>query len=188
MAGGADLFCNIQEKLMEFSYWEGIFLKSLLLSALMVLFSLGCATKNSLKIAKPPQKAKHYAKYENIKKYLEKAQKFKYKADLELFQILDYWQNPDEIEKNQAGDCEDKSLWLYSKLIGEGYSDIRLVIGKLRVDDKINHMWVIWQIEGETFILDSTTKLDPIKLSDLPYQAYKPLYSYYKNQKWEHIS
>lgn len=116
------------------------------------------------------------------------AQKFTYVADQELFNLIDYWQNPDELEENQAGDCEDKALWLYSKLIEEGYSNIRLVIGKLRVKDRINHMWVAWHVEGEVLILATTLKTGPLKSSELPNKFYKPLYSYYKSQKWEHIS
>ena len=155
----------------------------------MILFTTGCLSTNSdNNFGKPTLKTPYDEKYEKIQKYLKKAQNFTYRSDQELFYIKDYWQNPDEIEINQAGDCEDKSLWLYSKLIKEGFSDIRLVIGKFNVNDVVNHMWVAWYTNDGVFILDATSKYGPIKIINLPENYYKPLYSYYKNQKWEHIS
>lgn len=164
-------------------------MKKLIYIPIFLLFATGCVTtnSNSYNLWKTTQSTPYDKKYEKILKYLEKAQNFSYISDQKHFNKKDYWQNPDEIEISKAGDCEDKSLWLYSKLIEEGFTDIRLVIGKHAVDNKNTHVWVEWYNDGEIFILDGTYSDGLQILSYLPVWLYKPLYSYYKDQKWKHV-
>ena len=164
-------------------------MKKLIYIPILLLFVTGCVTTNSNlhNMWKTTQSTPYDKKYEKILKYLEKAQNFSYISDQKHFNKEDYWQNPDEIEISKAGDCEDKSLWLYSKLIEEGYTDIRLVIGKYAVDNTNTHVWVEWYNDGDIFILDGTQNYGLQTLSSLPVWLYKPLYSYYKDQKWKHV-
>jgi len=98
----------------------------------------------------------------------------------------DYWQLPEETEKKGRGDCEDKAIWLYSKLIKEGFTDVRLVIGKYRESSPYFHAWVVWYQEDKIFILDPTKNRSIWELRDYPAGYYQPYYSYYKNKKWRH--
>ena len=95
--------------------------------------------------------------YRKVRKYLETASRFKYKADASG---ADYWQIPLETEKLGMGDCEDKSIWLYSKLLKEGFDNIRLVLGYYRISKSSFHMWVNWYTNGRVYILDPTMNDD----------------------------
>jgi predicted transglutaminase-like cysteine proteinase len=163
-------------------------MKKLIYIPILLLFATGCVTTNSNlhNMWKTTQSTPYDKKYEKILKYLVKAQNFRYISDKKHFN-KDYWQNPDEIEISKAGDCEDKSLWLYSKLIEEGFTDIRLVIGKYKADNTNAHVWVEWYNESDIFILDGTYNDGLQIVSNLPVWLYKPLYSYYKDQKWKHV-
>ncbi len=69
----------------------------------------------------------------------------------------DDWQSPWLTEMKQAGDCEDKALWLYTRLRAQGYDNVRLVIGHYRAMDKDYHVWIMHRDgEGITRILDPT--------------------------------
>ncbi len=52
----------------------------------------------------------------------------------------DHWQSPSETESRRAGDCEDKSIWLFSRLKMNGYQNLRLVVGKYRPTDRQYHV------------------------------------------------
>ena len=120
---------------------------------------------------------------------MKKAHEFQY--DEELFYerlpnpafnikgaMADYWQLPDETEKRGKGDCEDKAIWLYSKLLKDGFADVRLVIGKYRRSDILFHAWV--------FILDPTKRKTVRELKDFASDYYQPYYSYYREKRWCH--
>jgi hypothetical protein len=115
-----------------------------------------------------------------VEEYLRKAHEFQY--DEELFYeelpnpafhikgaMADYWQLPDETEKRGKGDCEDKAIWLYSKLLKEGF-----------------HAWVVWYYDDAVFILDPTKQKTIRELKDFASDYYQPYYSYYKERKWCH--
>lgn len=52
----------------------------------------------------------------------------KYVSDEELFGKRDYWQPPEDFEKQRKGDCEDFALWTWRQLISMGY-DARFIGG-----------------------------------------------------------
>jgi predicted transglutaminase-like cysteine proteinase len=99
----------------------------------------------------------------------------------------DLWQLPEETEALGAGDCEDLAIWLYSKLLSEGLSNIRFTVGLAGSEENQSmHAWVTWYERGEIYILDPSRRggiFGPGQSGSITYQPY---YSYYLNQKWHH--
>jgi predicted transglutaminase-like cysteine proteinase len=122
-------------------------------------------------------------RYKKVRKYLETASKFKYKSD---GVGADYWQLPLETERLGTGDCDDKAIWLYSKLFKEGFEDIRLVLGNYRRSRSSFHMWVNWYHNGKVFILDPTDNDGIWRADEYPKDFYEPSYSFYKDKSWKH--
>ena len=120
--------------------------------------------------------------YKKVEKFLEMASKFKYKNDS---RGADNWQLPLETEKCGAGDCDDKAIWLYSKLIKEGTDDVRLVLGNYKRGELSVHMWVNWYHDGQVFILDPTID-NGIRPAKQYSDYYQPFYSFHKDRKWKH--
>jgi predicted transglutaminase-like cysteine proteinase len=100
--------------------------------------------------------------------------------------MADYWQLPHQTEKRGKGDCEDKAIWLYSKLLKKGFKNVRLVIGKYRSSDIIFHAWVVWYHKSRIFILDPTHQGAIKELKNFSSDYYRPYYSYYHSVKWHH--
>lgn len=129
--------------------------------------------------------APHNKDYQKVYEYLETASRFEYMADVKG---ADYWQSPSETERLGTGDCDDKAIWLYSKLIKEGIDNIRLVLGNYKSGEFSVHMWVNWYQDGQVLILDPT--IDNGIRSSFEYWTdyYQPFYSFYKGEKWKHFS
>ncbi len=123
------------------------------------------------------------ASKKKVKKLLKIASKFKYKVDR---RGADNWQLPFETEKLGAGDCDDKAVWLYSKLIKEGIDDVRLVLGNYKSGEFSVHMWVNWYHDGQVFILDPTIDNGIRSAEQYSKDYYKPFYSFHKGEKWKH--
>ncbi len=66
------------------------------------------------------------------------------------------WQLPFETERLGTGDCDDKAVWLYSKLLKDGVGNVRLVLGNYKKGELSVHMWVNWYQDGQVYILDPT--------------------------------
>ena len=98
----------------------------------------------------------------------------------------DYWQLPQETESRGTGDCEDKAIWLYARLIQIGFENVRLVVGKYRVDEPAYHAWVVHNFTGKTYILDPTINDGLWDARRYPKGFYQPLYSYSKDKRWRH--
>ena len=98
----------------------------------------------------------------------------------------DRWQLPAETERRGAGDCEDKAIWLYAKLIEKGFHNIRLVVGKYRIDQPTYHAWVAYYRAGRVYILDPTKAGRLWRITHYPRGFYRPLYSYSKKNRWCH--
>jgi hypothetical protein len=98
----------------------------------------------------------------------------------------DYWQLPQETESRGTGDCEDKAIWLYARLIQIGFENVRLVVGKYRVDEPAYHAWVVHNSTGKTYILDPTINDGLWDARRYPKGFYQPLYSYSKDKRWRH--
>lgn len=123
------------------------------------------------------------ASNKKVKKYLKMASGFKYKNDS---RGADNWQLPFETEKRGAGDCDDKAIWLYSKLIKEGIDDVRLVLGNYKSGEFSVHMWVNWYHDGQVFILDPTIDNGIRPAEQYLKDYYQPFYSFHKGEKRKH--
>ncbi len=65
----------------------------------------------------------------------------------------DAWQTAAETRKLGSGDCEDSSIYLADWLIARGF-DARVAVGHYA--ERGGHAWVIVQLEGSTYLLEST--------------------------------
>jgi hypothetical protein len=87
-----------------------------------------------------------------------------YVSDPDLFRVADYWQHPQTFEQIRRGDCEDHALWAWRKLIELGY-DGELVVGRClpwtpgTADGERTHVWVVFRRDGESFLLEATSKI-----------------------------
>jgi predicted transglutaminase-like cysteine proteinase len=100
--------------------------------------------------------------------------------------LFDNWKLPPKTEIG-GGDCEDKAIWLYWKLIEDGFKRVRLFVGKHRNSDKFFHAWVIWYTERGNFILDPTNDDMVWPTKSYPTGFYEPYCSYFKDKKWRHM-
>ena len=66
------------------------------------------------------------------------------------------WKTPAEVNSSRVGDCKGKAVALYQKLRGNGARNVRLVIGKHRIEDLRTHAWLEWKTAQGTFLLDPT--------------------------------
>lgn len=96
------------------------------------------------------------AKYARVQKYLEQASKKEYQREYSG----DYWRLPEETEAMGGGDCEDLAIWLYCKLLQEGFEDVRFVTGLIYTSmaktQRYGHAWVQWHSERGIYVLDPT--------------------------------
>jgi len=75
-----------------------------------------------------------------------------YVSDKELFGKDDYWQPPEEFEKNRKGDCEDFALWTWRQLLSMGY-DARFV-GGTHGRFGAGHAWVEYFQDGNCYLVE----------------------------------
>jgi hypothetical protein len=104
------------------------------------------------------------------------ARSFRYRAE-----TRDRWQTAEETERLRSGDCEDKAVWLYKKLIQSGRMDARLVVGRKSGRDRGLHVWVTLGEGDRTLLLDPAAQNRPWQASAFAETAYRPLYSYGEN-------
>lgn len=123
------------------------------------------------------------SKYKCVKNYLRTAYQFKYEAD----KGMDQWQLPEQTERRGRGDCEDKAIWLYAKLLKDGFNNVRLVIGRQKEGDQTLHAWVAWYEQGKVYILDPTSENLIWEICKYPKGYYKPYYSFYWGKAWDHL-
>lgn len=69
----------------------------------------------------------------------------------------DYWQSPLETLNRNKGDCEDLSFYLFYLLKKNGYRS-RVVAGYMDNNFNNGHMWVEYNGNNETCILDPAVK------------------------------
>lgn len=84
-----------------------------------------------------------------------------YIHDADLFHESDYWQHPKTFEQLRRGDCEDHALWAWRKLVELGYA-ASLFVGQWKPEspDDANHAWVVFDHDGESYVLEPVAK-DP---------------------------
>lgn len=80
--------------------------------------------------------------------------------DIDEFGIADHWQHPSEFEERRRGDCDDHSIWAWTKLIELGLH-AKLFSGTWlpgHVGQEA-HAWVVFtDSAGEEWLLESTFK------------------------------
>ncbi|MEP6668167.1 MAG: hypothetical protein ABJF10_03390 [Chthoniobacter sp.] len=90
---------------------------------------------------------------------------------------------PQETASKHTGDCKDKALWLMDQLQDPS---ARFVIGKMTRGAKLSHAWVMWQHDGQWWILDCTMLSRPIAADKVSANEYVPLYSYSRSTAFRH--
>ena len=91
---------------------------------------------------------------------------------------------PNVTAAKRKGDCKDKALWLIDQLQDPS---ARFVIGKEKRGAKISHAWVMWQHEGQWWILDCTMTSRPMPAARVSSSKYVPLYSWAKGASFRHV-
>ena len=98
-----------------------------------------------------------------------------------------HWRSAEETEMRHAGDCKDKSLWLYTQLKKNGYSNVRLVVGRYRTFDKTFHAWVTYtDASNVTYLLDPTIQKRVWTGMEFSSGFYTPLYSFDGQQRYRY--
>lgn len=90
---------------------------------------------------------------------------------------------PQETASRHTGDCKDKALWLMDQIQDPS---ARFVIGKMTRGAKLSHAWVMWQHDGQWWILDCTMLSKPIPAEKAGANEYVPLYSYSRSGAYRH--
>ena len=73
-------------------------------------------------------------------------------SDQEQFGRKDYWQPPDEFEKNRKGDCDDFALWTWRQFDTLGFKS-RIVFGA-HGRYGTGHAWVQFARDGKYFLVE----------------------------------
>ena len=94
-----------------------------------------------------------------------------------------YPASPEQTAASRKGDCKDKALWLINQLQDPS---ARFVIGKEKRGAAVSHAWVMWQHEGQWWILDCTMNSRPVLAANVSADKYVPLYSYTKGASFRH--
>ena len=94
-----------------------------------------------------------------------------------------YPADPQATATRRAGDCKDKALWLMDQLQDQ---NVRFVIGKLSRGAAVSHAWLLWEHEGQWWILDCTMLSRPILAARAGANEYVPLYSYSHGAAYRH--
>jgi hypothetical protein len=90
---------------------------------------------------------------------------------------------PQQTAALRKGDCKDKALWLIDQLQDPS---ARFVIGKEKRGAAVSHAWVMWQSEGQWWILDCTMTSKPMLADKVSMDKYVPLYSWTKGVSFRH--
>ncbi len=121
---------------------------------------------------------------ESMKKLFLEARSFRYLHDTDNNQ----WQSPEETEIKHTGDCKDKALWLYAKLKKNGYTNVRLVVGKYRSFDRLFHTWVSYTDSSNVaYLLDPTIQKHIWEETGFSGGFYRPLYSFDGRSRYRHV-
>jgi len=95
-----------------------------------------------------------------------------------------YWQTPGEVDLEQAADCKGKAVALYAEMRRNGAKNVRVVIGKRRIESPVTHAWLEWDTKGGSYVLDPTFNEMPIKTAEISPMTYVPLYAYDGEHKY----
>ena len=98
--------------------------------------------------------------------------------------LQEVWQNSRQAYFHTRGDCEDHAIILADWLIELGYT-ARVALGEW---NNQGHAWVVLFHNGQEYVLESTSKHKPNKLSDFIYADsaidYHPTYQFDRSGFW----
>ena len=80
---------------------------------------------------------------------------FDYVRDSRQFKTTDYWQTPEEMKQNMAGDCEDFALLKYQLLQERGVSEDRLSLAYGKLNGEGHLITLYKDNEGHEHVLDN---------------------------------
>jgi len=83
----------------------------------------------------------------------------------------DYWQTPEETIAKGTGDCEDKATLDYKQLKEKGL-DVNMVWGKMKKEDKKDHIWLEYEIGRDSYIIETSVKTKIIPRSTINKDSY----------------
>lgn len=94
------------------------------------------------------------------------------------YRYSQWWRTPREVNRAKVGDCKGKAVALYEKMREHGARNVRLVIGKRRMEDARTHAWVEWETMQGTFLLDPTFNWTAAKTDERDSTTYVPIFAY----------
>ena len=97
------------------------------------------------------------------------------------------WKTPTEVRSAPVADCKGKAVALYEQMRANGATNVRVVIGKHRLEDLRTHAWVEWDTTDGRYVLDPT--FNTMATKEDPYNAmYIPLYAYQGASKYRAVN
>lgn len=113
--------------------------------------------------------------------------KFDYISDYDFIGKADYWQHPEEFERNRKGDCEDYAIAKYNALLRMGVDPDTLRLAYVilfKNGKKEAHMVLLLQHGDDDFwVLDNAVKSIELLSHRLDII---PVYSFNTHELWEH--
>jgi transglutaminase-like putative cysteine protease len=98
------------------------------------------------------------------------------------------WRTPEEVKSAKMGDCKGKAVLLYEEMRTSGARNVRLVIGKRRLEALRTHAWVEWETKQGTYLLDPTFNWTAAKTAERDTSSYVPFYAYDGAHKYRAFS
>lgn len=83
---------------------------------------------------------------------------YRYVRDSQQFQATDYWQTPEEMKQNMAGDCEDFAMLKYHILKERGVSEDRLSLAYGKLNGKGHLIALYKDNDGHEHVLDNAVR------------------------------
>jgi len=112
--------------------------------------------------------------------------KFDYISDYDFIGKADYWQSPEEFERNRKGDCEDYAIAKYNALLRMGVDSntLRLAYSVLTKNGRQEaHMVLLLEHDDDFWVLDNA--VDKIELLSQRKDLFT-VYSFNTNRLWVH--
>lgn len=97
------------------------------------------------------------------------------------------WKLPGETKSSRRGDCKAKCILFIDEFRKVGGGSLTMIIGKRRPDSPQTHVWLIWEHEGETYLIDPSFESRVKKLSQTPSRYYQGDYAYRGGKKYAHL-
>ena len=91
-----------------------------------------------------------------------------YITDCALFNERDVWQHPITFERLRQGDCEDYSLWVWRKLVDQGYHAEFVAGWTIKPGGAYcGHAWVLFREDDDIYLFDPVSECPGRMISPL---------------------